>query len=123
MGRQPPASFNSHSLVQEDTYHPRSGRSSLTSTASTPLAPTLELQTCSLRGSMCTTTKLLVPSMSLEQSLWTSSLGPWILSGVDLLDRFSGQTTSCSDRVALETTGPRAITLREPSWWTASSTW
>merc|ERR550532_1446282 len=58
-----------------------------------------------------------------EQSSSTSNREPWTASGLDLLGAFSARTTLCSARVAPVTTGPRATTLKEPSWSTRCWTW
>ena len=45
-------------------------------------------------------------------SWWTWSLEQWTLSGLDLMDKSSGQTILCLDSQELETTGPKDITLK-----------
>merc|ERR1711963_680933 len=118
---------NSSTCVKSFTFRPdsaatrsapSSGRSSLTSTASTPPAPTMATATCSWSASMCTTMKPQEANMCPVQSLWTLSLVPWTVSAQDLLDRSSDQTTLCLDNLVLETTGLRVITQRVLSWWT-----
>ena len=49
-----------------------------------------------------------------------SNLAPWTPSDQDLSDRSSDLTTSSSDSLEPETTGPRDITPRELSWLTLS---
>ena len=49
-----------------------------------------------------------------------SNLAPWTLYDQDLSDRSSDLTTSSSDSLEPETTGPRDITPRELSWSTLS---
>jgi hypothetical protein len=62
---------------------------------------------------MSTTTKPLEEDTFQELFLWISNQEPWIQLEPDLSDNFSDQTTSSSDRLELETTGLRDITLKE----------
>merc|ERR1712228_562337 len=91
---------------------PSSGKSSLTNTELTQLAPTTETLTSSSRESTSTTMKPLEAITSQEPSSWILNQEPWTPLEPDHSDSSSDQTTSSSDRLVLETTGPRAITLR-----------
>ena len=51
--------------------------------------------------------------MSQEPSSWILNQELWTQSELDLSDNFSDQTTSSSDKLEPETTGPRDITLKE----------
>ena len=89
-----------------------SGKSFLMSMELTQLAHIMEHLNSSLSASMFTIMKLPVESMSPELSWWILSLALWTVSGVDLLDRSSDLTTSCSVKAEQETIGQRDITLR-----------
>merc|ERR1712151_589478 len=78
----------------------------------TQLAPTTETPTSSSRESTFTTTKLPEAVTSQEPSLWISNQEPWTPLEPDHSVSSSDQTTSSSDRLVLETTGPRATTPR-----------
>merc|ERR1711964_531397 len=94
---------------------PSSGKSSLTNTESTPPEPSTETLTCSWRESTSTTTKPLAEDTCPEPSSWTWSPAPWTPSALVLSDSSSDPTTSSSDRLVQETTGPRDTTPRELS--------
>merc|ERR550534_2112542 len=98
-----------------------SGRSSPTSTVSTPPEHTTETPTFSWSASMYTTMRPLVANMSHVPAWSILSLEPWTLSDPDLSDNCSVQTTLFSDSQEPVTTGPRATTQREPNWSTPSS--
>merc|ERR1712151_25346 len=98
--------FTSKPASAETRSVPNSGKSSLTNTELTQLAPTTETPTSSSRESTFTTTKPLEAVTSQEPSHSVSS---------------SDQTTSSSDRPVPVTTGPRVTTLRVPSSSTPSS--
>merc|ERR1711934_268070 len=100
---------------------PSSGKSSQTNTELTQPAPTTETLTSSLRESTSTTTKPLEAVTSQEPSSWILSQAPWTPSEPDPSDSSSDQTTSSSDRLVLETTGPRATTPKVLSSSTPSS--
>merc|ERR1712032_1365396 len=100
---------------------PSSGKSSPTNTELTQPEPTTETPTSSLRESMCTTTKPPVAVMSQEPSLWISNQEPWTPSEPDHSVSSSDQTTSSSDRLVPETTGPRVTTPKVLSSSTPSS--
>merc|ERR1712062_852369 len=70
------------------------------------------------RGSTSTTTRPPGGSTCLGPCWWTWSPAPWTASGADHSDRSSGLTTSCLVSLEPGTTGPRATTLRAPSWLT-----
>merc|ERR1712151_1476204 len=78
----------------------------------TQLAPTTETPTSSSRESTFTTTKLPEAVTSQEPSLWISNQEPWTPLEPDHSVSSSDQTTSSSDRLVLETTGPRATWAR-----------
>ena len=65
---------------------------------------------------MSTTTRPLVASTCPDPSSLISNLAPWTPSGQDLSDRSSDLTTSSSDSLEPETTGPRDITQKELNW-------
>merc|ERR1712110_663283 len=100
---------------------PSSGKSSPTNTELTQPEPTTETPTSSSRESMCTTTKPPVAVMSQEPSLWISNQEPWTPSEPNHSVSSSDQTTSSSDRLVPETTGPRVTTPKVPSSSTPSS--
>ena len=81
-------------------------------TVLTQLVPTTEILTCNSRESTFTKMKLLEVDMYLEQYLWISNQVLWTLSELDHSDNSSDQTTSSSDKVVLETTGPRVTILK-----------
>ncbi len=89
-----------------------SGRSSPTSTASTPPAATSVPLSCSWSASTCTTTRPQAASMCPVACSSISSPAPWTRSGLAPSVSSSDQTTSCSASPEQETTGPRAITQR-----------
>merc|ERR1711934_510641 len=100
---------------------PSSGKSSQTNTELTQPALTTETPTSSSRESTSTTTKPLEAVTSQEPSSWILSQAPWTPSEPDPSDSSSDQTTSSSDRLVLETTGPRATTPKVLSSSTPSS--
>merc|ERR1712244_82342 len=101
---------------------PSSGKSSQTSTALTQLAHTTETLTSSWRGSTSTTMRPQEANTCPVPSLLTWSQEPWTPSALDLSARSSDPTTSSSDSLVLETTGPRATTQRALSSSTPSLT-
>uniref|UniRef100_A0A671YXF4 Tubulin/FtsZ GTPase domain-containing protein n=1 Tax=Sparus aurata TaxID=8175 RepID=A0A671YXF4_SPAAU len=56
-------------------------------------------------------------------SWWILSQAPWTLSAPAPSDRSSDLTTLSSARVEPVTTGQRATTQKELSWWTRSWMW
>ena len=92
---------------------PSSGRSSLTNTESTPPVLITETLTCNSKESTFTTTKPLEEDTFPEQSLWILSLEQWTQLELDPSVNSSDLTTSFSDKVVPETTGPRVTTLKE----------
>merc|ERR1712151_14233 len=113
--------FTSKPASAETRSVPNSGKSSLTNTELTQLAPTTETPTSSSRESTFTTTKPLEAVTSQEPSSWILSQEPWTPSEPAHSVSSSDQTTSSSDRPVPETTGPRVTTLRVPSSSTPSS--
>merc|ERR1712213_132441 len=98
-----------------------SGRSSLTSTALTQLAPTTETPTSSWRGSTSTTMKPQEANTCPVPSSSTWSQVPWTQSALDSSDRSSDPTTSSLDNLVPVTTGPRDTTQKVLSSSTPSS--
>merc|ERR1712032_58116 len=92
-----------------------SGRLFPTSTALTPLAPTMVTPTSSWKGSTSITTRQVVANMCQGQSSLIWNLERWTLSALDPLARSSDQTTLCLGNLGQETTGPRDTTLRGQS--------
>merc|ERR1712151_600410 len=113
--------FTSKPASAETRSVPNSGKSSLTNTELTQLAPTTETPTSSSRESTFTTTKPLEAVTSQEPSSWILSQEPWTPSEPAHSVSSSDQTTSSSDRPVPVTTGPRVTTLRVPSSSTPSS--
>merc|ERR1712032_615809 len=89
-----------------------SGRLFPTSTALTPLAPTMVTPTSSWKGSTSITTRQVVANMFQGQSSLIWNLERWTLSAPDPLVRSSDQTTLCLGNLGQETIGPRDTTLR-----------
>ena len=79
-------------------------------TESTQLEPITVTQISNSRESMSTSTKPLEEDMSQEQYSWISNQAPWTQLELDHSDNSSDLTTSSSDRLEQETTGPRDIT-------------
>merc|ERR1712226_304358 len=91
---------------------PNSGKSSPTSTVLTPPVHIMVTQIFSWRESTSTTMRQPVENMFPVPSLSILSQVPWTPSAPAHSDRSSDPTTSFSDRVVLETTGPRVTTQR-----------
>ena len=89
-----------------------SGKSSLMSTVSTPLAPTMATAISNWRGSTCTTTRPPEANMFPEpfSSIWNPV--PWTLSAQDHTDKYSAPITLFSVNLEQETTGPRVTTQK-----------
>ena len=85
------------------------------STVLIQLAPITETPTFSSRESTFITTRLPVEDMSPELFSWISNQEQWTPLDQVLSVNFSDQTTSFSDSLELETTGPRVTTPRELS--------
>ncbi len=94
---------------------PSSGRWCARSMGSTPREHTRECRICSWSASMCTTMRPAVEGMCPGRCSWTWSPAPWIACGRGHMDRSSDPITSCSDRAALVTTGPKVTTQKAPS--------
>lgn len=99
-----------------------SGKSSLTSTVSTPLVPITETLIFNWKESTSISMKPLEEDTSQEPSLWISSQELWTPLELDHSVNSSDPTTSSSDNPELETTGPRDTTPRELNSLTPSST-
>merc|ERR1712072_369723 len=91
------------------------------STELTPPVPTTATLISNSRESMSTTTKPPVEDMYQEPSSWILNQVPWTPSELDHSVNSSDQTTSCSDKPELVTTGPRVTTLKVLSSSTQSS--
>merc|ERR1712055_581983 len=94
---------------------PSSGKSSPTNTESTQLVPTTETAIFNSKESTYTTMKPPVANMSHVPSLSILSPEPWTPSDPDHSVKSSAQTTSSSDNLVPETTGPKVTTQREPN--------
>merc|ERR1712136_45983 len=93
---------------------PSSGKSSPTNTESTQLVPTTETAIFNLKELTYTTMKPPVANMSHVPSLSILSPEPWTPSDPDHSVKSSAQTTSSSDNLVPETTGPKVTTQRKP---------
>ena len=91
---------------------PNSGKSSLTNTELTQLAPITEIQTFNLKELMSTIMKPQEEDTSQELSLWILNLELWTQLELDLLDNSSDQTISFLDKLELEITGLKVTTLK-----------
>merc|ERR1711998_166664 len=87
----------------------------------TQLVPITVTLISNLRESTSTITKPLVEDTSQEPYSWILSQEPWTPSELDHSVNSSDQITSYSDKLVLETTGPRVITPRVLSSSTQSS--
>merc|ERR1712136_50526 len=100
---------------------PSSGKSSPTNTESTQLVPTTETAIFNLKELTYTTMKPPVANTSHVPSLSILSPEPWTPSDPVHSVKSSAQTTSSSDNLVPETTGPKVTTQREPNLLTPSS--
>ena len=89
-----------------------SGKLSLMSTVSIPLAPTMETVISNWKELMYTITKPQAANMYPVQFWWISNPVPWTQSDRDLMDKFSDQTTLFLDSQEQEITGPRDTTQK-----------
>lgn len=91
------------------------------SMGSTQMGCMLETAISSWKDSMSTSMRRREDDMYQGRSLWTSSQAQWILSGLVLMDTFTGQIITYSASRVPETTGRKVITPKEQNLLTLCS--